>query len=211
MVFDRIAAARIVPVIVADGANEGACLADALVAGGLSIAEVTLRMPGAIEAIKATLATQPGMLVGAGTVVTVAQVDEAVDAGARFLVSPGIFEPVVRRAQELGVPIIPGVATPSEAMRAIDLGLDVVKLFPASIVGGPAAIKALAAPFPNLRFMPTGGVSANNLHDYLGLSAVIAVGGSWMVERSLVTAGNWDEITRRTVEAVALADASLAH
>ena len=208
MVFDRIAAARIVPVIVADGATEGACLADALVAGGLPIAEVTLRVPGATEAIKATLAEQPGMLVGAGTVVRVAQVDEAVDAGASFLVSPGIFEPVVRRAQELGVPIIPGIATPSEAMRAIDLGLDVVKLFPASIIGGPAAIKALAAPFPNLRFMPTGGVSANNLHDYLGLPAVIAAGGSWMVERSLVTAGDFDEITRRTADAVALAAAN---
>ena len=207
MVLEQIAAARIVPVVVADGAAEGADLANALVAGGLPIAEVTLRKPGALEAIKATLSAQPDMLVGAGTVVTVAQVDAAVSAGANFLVSPGISDAVVRRAQELGVPIVPGIATPSEAMRALDLGLDVVKLFPASIVGGPATVKALAAPFPSLKFMPTGGVTAANLRSYLDLPAVIAVGGSWMVERSLVTAGDFDEVTRRTADAVALAAA----
>ncbi|QAY70256.1 bifunctional 4-hydroxy-2-oxoglutarate aldolase/2-dehydro-3-deoxy-phosphogluconate aldolase [Xylanimonas protaetiae] len=205
MVLDRIAAARIVPVVVVDGADEGARLADALVAGGLPIAEITLRMPRALDAIKAVVAEQPDVLVGAGTVTSVAQVDQVVEAGASFLVSPGTFEPVIRRAQELGVPILPGVATASDVMRALDLGLEVVKLFPASVVGGPAAIKALSAPFPGLRFMPTGGVNAANLHDYLDLPAVIAAGGSWMVERPLVTAGDWAEITRRTAEAVALA------
>jgi 2-dehydro-3-deoxyphosphogluconate aldolase/(4S)-4-hydroxy-2-oxoglutarate aldolase len=204
-VLDRIAALRIVPVVVVDGAEEGARLADSLVAGGLPVAEITLRLPGAIDALKAVAAERPDVLVGAGTVVTAAQVDEVVDAGAKFLVSPGTFEPVVRRAQERGVPILPGVATASDVMRAIDLGVDVVKLFPASVVGGPAAIKALSAPFPQLRFLPTGGVNAGNLHDYLDLPAVIAAGGSWMVERSLVTAGEWDEITGRTAEAVALA------
>ncbi len=205
MVLDRIAAARIVPVVVVDGAHEGARLADALVAGGLPIAEITLRLPHALDAIRAVAAEQPDVLVGAGTVTSAAQVDQAVEAGASFLVSPGTFEPVIRRAQELGVPILPGVATASDVMRALDLGLDVVKLFPASVVGGPAAIKALSAPFPGLRFMPTGGVNAGNLHDYLGLPAVIAAGGSWMVERTLVTSGDWAEITRRTAEAVALA------
>jgi 2-dehydro-3-deoxyphosphogluconate aldolase/(4S)-4-hydroxy-2-oxoglutarate aldolase len=205
MVLDRIAAARIVPVVVVDGADEGARLADALVAGGLPVAEITLRMPRALEAIRAVVAEQPDVLVGAGTVVTPAQVDEVVEAGARFLVSPGTYEPVVARAQELGVPILPGVATASDVMRAVNLGLGVVKLFPASVAGGPAAIKALSAPFPGLRFMPTGGVNAGNLHEYLALPSVIAAGGSWMVERPLVTAGDWAEITRRTAEAVALA------
>ncbi len=120
----------------------------------------------------------PDVLVGAGTVVTAAQVDEAVDAGARFLVSPGLSAGVVRRAQELGVPVVPGVATPSDVIAALDLGLDVVKLFPANVVGGPAAVKAFSAPFPGLRFVPTGGVSAANLLDYLALPAVLAAGGS---------------------------------
>ena len=205
MVLDRIATARIVPVAVVDGADEGARLADALVAGGLPVAEITLRMPHALDAIRAAVDAQPDVLVGAGTVVTPAQVDQAVEAGATFLVSPGTHEPVVARAQELGVPILPGVATASDVMRAVNLGLDVVKLFPASVVGGPGAIKALSAPFPGLRFMPTGGVNAATLHDYLDLPAVIAAGGSWMVERPLVTSGDWAEITRRTAEAVALA------
>ncbi|PZR55022.1 keto-deoxy-phosphogluconate aldolase [Xylanimonas oleitrophica] len=203
-VLDRIGELRVVPVVVVDGADEGARLADSLVAGGLPVAEVTLRTPGALAALEA-VAAQPDVLVGAGTVVTAAQVDQVVEAGARFLVSPGLFEPVVRRAQERGVPILPGVATASDLMRAVDLGLDVVKLFPASVVGGPAAVKALSGPFPQMRFMPTGGVSAANLHDYLALDAVLAAGGSWMVDRALVTAGDWAEITRRTREAVGLA------
>ena len=204
-VLDTIAALRIVPVVVVDGADEGLRLADALVAGGLPVAEITLRLPGAVDAIRAVATERPEMIVGAGTVVSPEQVDEVVDAGARFIVSPGTSEAVILRARELGVPILPGVATASDVMRAVSLGVDLVKLFPASVVGGPAAIKALSAPFPQLRFMPTGGVSAKNLHDYLNLPAVIAAGGSWMVDRSLVTAGDWDEITRRTAEAVALA------
>jgi 2-dehydro-3-deoxyphosphogluconate aldolase/(4S)-4-hydroxy-2-oxoglutarate aldolase len=144
------------------------------------------------------------VVVGAGTVTTAGQVDDVVSAGARYIVSPGLSEAVVRRAQEHGVPVLPGVATPTEIMAALELGVETVKLFPASVVGGPAAIKAFAAPFPQLRFVPTGGVNADNLGDYLGLQPVLAVGGSWMVEKSLVTAGDWDEITRRTRDAVAL-------
>ncbi|QAY63463.1 bifunctional 4-hydroxy-2-oxoglutarate aldolase/2-dehydro-3-deoxy-phosphogluconate aldolase [Xylanimonas allomyrinae] len=204
-VLDRIAALRIVPVVVVDGADEGARLADALMAGGLPVAEITLRLPNALAALRAVAAEQPDVLVGAGTVLTAAQVDEVVDAGARFVVSPGTFEPVIRRAQERDVPILPGVATASDVMRALDLGVRTVKLFPASVAGGPAAIKALSAPFPQVRFMPTGGVNAANLHDYLDLPSVIAAGGSWMVERPLVTAGDWAEISRRAAEAVALA------
>ncbi|MCL2594400.1 MAG: bifunctional 4-hydroxy-2-oxoglutarate aldolase/2-dehydro-3-deoxy-phosphogluconate aldolase [Promicromonosporaceae bacterium] len=200
-----IADLRIVPVVVVDGAVEGLALADALAAGGLPVAEITLRMPNALDAVRAVATQRPNVLVGAGTVISARQVEEVVAAGARFIVSPGTFEPVIRRANELGVPILPGVASASDVMRALDLGVSVVKLFPAAVVGGPAAIKALAGPFPQVRFMPTGGVNAANLHDYLSIPAVIAAGGSWMVERPLVTAGDWPEITRRTTEAVKLA------
>lgn len=203
-VLETLAAHRLVPVVVVDGAEQGARLADALVAGGLPVAEITLRTAGGLDAIRAVAANQPDVIVGAGTVTTASQVDDVVAAGARFVVSPGLSEAVVRRAQEHGIPVLPGVATPTEIMAALDLGVEVVKLFPASVVGGPSAIKAFAAPFPQLRFVPTGGVNADNLGDYLGLKPVLAVGGSWMVEKSLVTAGDWDEITRRTRDAVAL-------
>ncbi|MDR2722517.1 MAG: bifunctional 4-hydroxy-2-oxoglutarate aldolase/2-dehydro-3-deoxy-phosphogluconate aldolase [Cellulomonadaceae bacterium] len=204
-IIDAIATARIVPVVVVDGPAEGLALADAISAGGLPIAEVTLRLPRALDALKAIAAERPDVIVGAGTVITAAQVDEVVDAGAQFIVSPGTFEPVIRRAQERGVPILPGVASASDVMRALDLDVTLVKLFPAGVVGGPGAIKALAGPFPQVKFMPTGGVSADNLHTYLDLPSVVAAGGSWMVDRTLVTAGYWDEITRRTREAVTLA------
>ncbi|MET7134339.1 bifunctional 4-hydroxy-2-oxoglutarate aldolase/2-dehydro-3-deoxy-phosphogluconate aldolase [Cellulosimicrobium sp. MI9406] len=203
--LEGIARARVVPVVVVDDAAQGVLVASALRDGGLPVAEVTFRTAGARAAIEAVAREVPDVLVGAGTVVTAAQVDEAVDAGARFLVSPGLSAGVVRRAQELGVPVVPGVATPSDVIAALDLGLDVVKLFPANVVGGPAAVKAFSAPFPGLRFVPTGGVSAANLLDYLALPAVLAAGGSWMVDAALVRAGDTAEITRRTREAVALA------
>ncbi|WP_455605748.1 bifunctional 4-hydroxy-2-oxoglutarate aldolase/2-dehydro-3-deoxy-phosphogluconate aldolase [Cellulosimicrobium funkei] len=203
--LEGIARARVVPVVVVDAAAQGVLVASALRDGGLPVAEVTFRTAGARAAIEAIAREVPDVLVGAGTVVTAAQVDEAVDAGARFLVSPGLSAAVVRRAQELGVPVVPGVATPSDVIAALDLGLDVVKLFPANVVGGPAAVKAFSAPFPGLRFVPTGGVSAANLLDYLALPAVLAAGGSWMVDAALVRAGDTAEITRRTREAVALA------
>ncbi|WP_175007959.1 bifunctional 4-hydroxy-2-oxoglutarate aldolase/2-dehydro-3-deoxy-phosphogluconate aldolase [Cellulosimicrobium sp. TH-20] len=208
--LEGIARARVVPVVVVDDAVQGVLVASALRDGGLPVAEVTFRTAGARAAIEAIARDVPDVLVGAGTVVTAAQVDEAVDAGARFLVSPGLSAGVVRRAQELGVPVVPGVATPSDVIAALDLGLDVVKLFPANVVGGPAAVTAFSAPFPGLRFVPTGGVSAANLLDYLALPAVLAAGGSWMVDAALVRAGDTAEITRRTREAVALA-ASAPH
>ncbi|PTU57685.1 keto-deoxy-phosphogluconate aldolase [Sphaerisporangium cinnabarinum] len=208
--LEGIARARVVPVVVVDDAAQGVLVASALRDGGLPVAEVTFRTAGARAAIEAIAREVPDVLVGAGTVVTAAQVDEAVDAGARFLVSPGLSAGVVRRAQELGVPVVPGVATPSDVIAALDLGLDVVKLFPANVVGGPAAVTAFSAPFPGLRFVPTGGVSAANLLDYLALPAVLAAGGSWMVDAALVRAGDTAEITRRTREAVALA-ASAPH
>ncbi|MFF2269002.1 bifunctional 4-hydroxy-2-oxoglutarate aldolase/2-dehydro-3-deoxy-phosphogluconate aldolase [Cellulosimicrobium cellulans] len=203
--LEAIARARVVPVVVVDDAEQGVLVAGALRDGGLPVAEVTFRTAGARAAIEAIAREVPDVLVGAGTVVNAAQVDEAVEAGARFLVSPGLSAAVVRRAQELGVPVLPGVATPSDVIAALDLGLDAVKLFPANVVGGPAAVKAFSAPFPGLRFVPTGGVSAANLLDYLALPSVLAAGGSWMVDAALVRAGDTAEITRRTREAVELA------
>jgi 2-dehydro-3-deoxyphosphogluconate aldolase / (4S)-4-hydroxy-2-oxoglutarate aldolase len=204
-VLEEIGRARVVPVVVVDDAREGLEVAGALRDGGLPVAEVTFRTAGAAAAIDAIARELPDVLVGAGTVVSPAQVDEAVEAGARFLVSPGLSAAVVRRAQEREVPILPGVATPSDIIAALDLGLSTVKLFPAGVVGGPAAIKAFSAPFPGLRFVPTGGVSAANLGDYLSLPSVLAAGGSWMVDRALVRAGDRAEMTRRTREAVELA------
>jgi 2-dehydro-3-deoxyphosphogluconate aldolase/(4S)-4-hydroxy-2-oxoglutarate aldolase len=206
-VLDALGKHRIVPVVVVDGADQGLALADALVAGGLPVAEITLRTAGGLDAIRAVAAERPDVVVGAGTVTTADQVDAVVAAGARYIVSPGLSARVVQRAQEHGVPVLPGVATPSEIMAALDLGISTVKLFPASIVGGPAALKAFAAPFPGLQFVPTGGVSAANLPDYLGLKPVLAVGGSWMVDKTLVDAGDWAEVTRRSAEAVDLAHA----
>ncbi|GED11846.1 bifunctional 4-hydroxy-2-oxoglutarate aldolase/2-dehydro-3-deoxy-phosphogluconate aldolase [Cellulosimicrobium cellulans] len=203
--LEAIARTRVVPVVVVDDAEQGVLVAGALRDGGLPVAEVTFRTAGARAAIEAIAREVPDVLVGAGTVVNVAQVDEAVEAGARFLVSPGLSVAVVRRAQEVGVPVLPGVATPSDVIAALDLGLDAVKLFPANVVGGPAAVKAFSAPFPGLRFVPTGGVSAANLLDYLALPSVLAAGGSWMVDAALVRAGDTVEITRRTREAVELA------
>lgn len=203
--LEAIARARVVPVVVVDDAEQGVLVASALRDGGLPVAEVTFRTAGARAAIEAIAREVPDVLVGAGTVVNAAQVDEAAEAGARFLVSPGLSAAVVRRAQEVGVPVLPGVATPSDIIAALDLGLDAVKLFPANVVGGPAAVKAFSAPFPGLRFVPTGGVSAANLLDYLALPSVLAAGGSWMVDAALVRAGDTAEITRRTREAVDLA------
>jgi len=204
-VLDAIGITRVVPVVVVDGPDDGVAVTRALVAGGLPVAEITFRTAGARDAVAAVADQLPDVLVGAGTVVNVRQVDDAVAAGARFLVSPGLSRTVVERAHEHGVPIVPGVATPTEIVAALDLGLDVVKLFPAGVLGGVDAVKALAAPFPDLRFVPTGGISAASAPEYLAQRSVLAVGGSWMVDKALVAAGDWGEVTRRTAEAVTLA------
>lgn len=201
---------RVVPVVVLQDARQAAPLADALVAGGLPVAEVTFRTAAAEAALR-RMAADGRLLVGAGTVLGPAQVERAVEAGARFVVSPGFSLPVVRRAQQLGVPVYPGVATPSEIMAALDAGLDVLKLFPAKALGGAATLKALAAPFPGVRFVPTGGVSAESMTDYLQHPAVVAVGGSWMVAPSLLQAGDYAAVTAlsaRAAQAAAYAGAA---
>lgn len=205
-VLERLAALRVVPVVVLDRAQDAAPLGRALLAGGLPCAEVTFRTPAAAEAIR-ELAADPRLLVGAGTVVRADQVDIAVAAGAAFVVSPGFSLAVVRRCQQVGVPVLPGVATPSEVMMALDAGLAAVKFFPAEANGGVSALKALSAPFGGMRFVPTGGITAGNLSAYLAVSSVLAVGGSWMVAPALIAAGDFDEVARLTSEAVALVGA----
>lgn len=198
-----LARRRLLPVLTVSGAADGKRLAESLAAGGLPLAEVTLRLDGALDAM-AAMAASGTVSVGAGTVLSADQVDSVVAAGACFVVSPGLDLGVVGRCQDLGVPVLPGVATPSEAMRALQAGLRTVKLFPADLLGGPAAVRALAAPFPGLGFVPTGGVRPDHVPTYLAHPAVLAVGGSWLGPPDLVATGAWEEITRRTSEAVRL-------
>lgn len=195
---------RLVPVIVIEDPGAARPLGEALAAGGLRCAEVTFRTAAA-EAALAAMAEDPRLLVGAGTVVRPDQVDRAVAAGARFIVSPGFSPAVVRHCAQVGVPVVPGVATATEIQAAREEGLDLLKFFPAEPLGGLAMLKALAAPFPGVRFVPTGGITAAQLGDYLAHPSVAAVGGSWMVAPTLIAAGAWDEITRLTADAVAIA------
>lgn len=202
--LDSLATARLVPVVVLDDAKHADPLATALVAGGLAVAEVTFRTAAAEDAIRA-LAARGDVLVGAGTVLTVEQVDRAVAAGASFVVSPGLSRAVVERCHEHGVLALPGAVTATEVQAALELGLSTVKFFPAATSGGAAAIRALAAPFSGLRIVPTGGIGPRNLREYLDVPAVLAVGGSWMVPREAIAAEAFDHVTTLTAEAVALA------
>ncbi len=203
-VFSRLAVARIVPVLTLDDPAHAGPVAGALKAGGLPVVEVTLRTPGALAALTA-LAGDPGLLAGAGTVVSLDQVDAVVAAGARFIVTPGTDPAILARCRDLGIPVVPGVATASDIMRAIAEGISIVKLFPAELLGGVRMLTALAAPFPGLRFIPTGGITAGLLPSYLAHPAVLAVGGSWMVAPNLIRDGQWDEIRHRTADAVTAA------
>jgi len=193
---------RIVPVVVLADSAGAEPLAGALVAGGLHCVEVTFRTDAAADVIRA-MTVRPELVVGAGTVLTAEQAEQAVVAGARFVVSPGFGPAVVRRCQELGVPVFPGIATATEIQMALDAGLDTVKFFPAEQLGGVGMVKALSAPFRTVRFIPTGGVDTGNLADYLAVASVLAVGGTWMVAPDLLAAGDWAEVTRRCVAAVA--------
>lgn len=195
----------IIPVVVLQDAKDAKPLAQALCDGGLPCAEVTFRTEAAEESIRIMTEAFPQMLVGAGTVLTTAQVDAAVAAGAKFIVSPGFDPEIVDYCLEKKIPVFPGCITPSEIAQAVKRGLRVVKFFPAEQFGGVATIKALSAPYAGLKFMPTGGVSAFNLKDYFGCKSVIACGGSWMVKGDMIAAGKFDEIRQMTAEAVKLA------
>lgn len=201
-VLEKFQKIGIIPVVKIDRAEDAAPLAKALCDGGLPVAEVTFRTAAAKDAIAAMTAAYPDMLVGAGTVLTVQQVDDAVSAGAQFIVSPGLNPKVVRHCQEIGVPITPGVTSPTEIEQALELGLEVVKFFPAEASGGLAKIKAMSAPYGNILFMPTGGIHAANLNSYLEFPKILACGGSWMVSSELINRGDFEQITALTKEAI---------
>ena len=203
-VTEKISTLGVVPVVVLEDAKDAAPLAKALVEGGLPCAEVTFRTDAAEESIKIMTSEHPDMFVGAGTVLTIEQVDRAVAAGAKFIVSPGFDPEIVDYCLSKEIPIFPGCITPSEVAQAVKRGLKVVKFFPAEQFGGVATIKAMAAPYVGLKFMPTGGVSAKNLESYLSCDKIVACGGSWMVKGNLVKAGKFDEIKAMTEEAVKL-------
>lgn len=204
--LDQLAAHRIVPVVVADSVAQGGLIADALAAGGLPVAEVTYRTAAASEVIE-QLAARGDLLVGAGTVITTAQVDDAVAAGARFLVSPGFHPAIAERAARHGVPLLPGAVTASEIMAAANAGIRTVKFFPAEASGGVATLRALSAAFGDTAFVPTGGIGPANLAGYLSVPSVRAVGGSWMLPADAVERGDVAELARLTADAVAAAAA----
>lgn len=211
-ILKEISRMGIVPVIALDDAKDAKPLAQALCEGGLPCAEVTFRTAAAEESIRIMALEFPEMLVGAGTVLTTEQVDRAVAAGAKFIVSPGLNPKVVKYCVDKNIPITPGTSSPTDIEQAIELGLEVVKFFPAEASGGLAKIKAMAAPYVNMKFMPTGGINAKNLIDYLNFPKIIACGGSWMVSKDMITAGEFDKIREMTKEAVtAMLGFELAH
>ncbi len=203
-ILSKIKVIGIVPVIVLEDAKDAAPLAKALVEGGLPCAEVTFRTPCAEEAIRIMSSEYPGLLVGAGTVLTTEQVERAVGAGAKFIVSPGFHPEVVDYCLEKNILVLPGCVTPSEAAQAVKRGIRIVKFFPAEQFGGLATLKALAAPYTGLQFMPTGGIGPKNVREYLSYDRIVACGGSWMVKGELIKTGDFASITSLIKEAAAI-------
>ena len=203
---ERFHEVGVVPVVVLEDAKDAVPLAQALVEGGLPCAEVTFRTAAAEESIRLMAEKFPEMLVGAGTVLTTEQVDAAVKAGAKFIVSPGFDPEIVDYCIEKKIPVLPGCITPSEAAQAVRRGLSVIKFFPAEQAGGLAFIKAMAAPYTSLSFMPTGGINPENVKKYLEYDRIFACGGSWMVKGKLITEGRFDEIEKLTREAAKIVE-----
>lgn len=200
-IFEDFYKVGIIPVLEIDSALHAKPLAESLLAGGLPVAEITLRTDAALDSIRAIAREVEGVLVGAGTVINREQAEAAYEAGAQFLVSPGMVEEVVEWAQANHVPVLAGAVTPSEMIRGLNLGLNILKFFPAETLGGLKAIKAMSDPFPQLRFIPTGGVKLENAADYLQMEKIHAVGGSWMAKRQMIADGKFDEIARMAKEA----------
>lgn len=196
---------RVVPLVQSDDPDTALKISEALIEGGLCVLEVVLRTDEALECLEAIVKKFPDAHVGAGTVLGVDQCRDVIDRGAKFIVSPGLDEASVKLSQSHDLPIFPGIATPTELQRAWNLGLRVVKFFPAGLVGGPKMLKALASVFRDMRFMPTGGVSASNLNDFLEIPSVLACGGSWLTPQSAIQDGNFSEITKLAREAVSIA------
>jgi 2-dehydro-3-deoxyphosphogluconate aldolase/(4S)-4-hydroxy-2-oxoglutarate aldolase len=201
----RLAESGVVPLVQADAPETAVHIGKALLAGGLSVIEVVLRTDDALRCLEAVGKGVPQALVGAGTVLTAGQAEAAIGAGCRFIVSPGLDDGVVNVAIAHGVPVFPGVATATELQRAYNLGLRVVKFFPAGVAGGTAMIKALSSAFRGMKFMPTGGISASNLAEYLALPSVVACGGSWLTPQAAIEKSDYGKITELAAEAVAIA------
>jgi len=199
--FNQVLALRIIPVVAIHNAKDADPLADALIAGGLPSAEITFRTEAAEAAIKA-MARRGDITVGAGTVLTVEQAQKAIGAGAGFVVAPGLNPKVVRFCLDNNIPVTPGVATPTDIETAMNLGLEILKFFPAEAFGGLKTLKAMSAPYQAVKFIPTGGLNAQNVVDYLKFPKVAAVGGSWIVKSDAIAGGEFDKITRLTREAV---------
>lgn len=204
-IFEVLESAPVVPLVQADEPEVATAVTRALAAGGLTVIEVVLRTDRALECLRAVAEDAPEVIAGAGTVLSAEQARQSIDAGARFVVSPGLDDAVVETCRSADVPVFPGIYTPSELQHACNLGLEVVKFFPASIAGGIPAIKVFAGVFRTMRFMPTGGISAANLADYLAIPSVIACGGSWLTPSDAIKAGDFDAITKLAGEAIAIA------
>ncbi|MGY8866431.1 MAG: bifunctional 4-hydroxy-2-oxoglutarate aldolase/2-dehydro-3-deoxy-phosphogluconate aldolase [Methylophagaceae bacterium] len=200
-----MAISPIVPVMVINNVEHAVPLAHALVKGGLKVLEITLRTPAALESIRRIRAEVPDAIVGAGTIINIETLNKAIDAGAEFIVSPGTTDKMIDAALATGVPLLPGIANPSQAMNLLEKGITEMKFFPAEAAGGVPMLKSIGAPIPQISFCPTGGVSQKNVKEYYNLSNVACVGGSWMCAASLVDAEDWDEITRLSIEAIVLA------
>ncbi len=200
-VLERFEKVGIVPVVVLDDAKDAIPTAEAMLAGGVDVMEITFRTAAAPEAIRLVAESCPDMLVGAGTIINVEQAKLAVEMGAKFIVSPGFDADVVRYCIENGIAVTPGCVTPTEIMAAVNLGLKVIKFFPANVYGGLNAMKNLSAPFPGIKFLPTGGVNASNIREYIDAPFIHAVGGSWVCAKADITAGNFEKITALCREA----------
>ena len=203
---DILAMGPVMPVIVIDDSSKAVPLAQALIDGGIRTIEITLRTPAALESIRAVADAYPDILIGAGTVTNEALATSARDAGARFLVSPGTTDAVIKGAADAGLPLLPGVASVSEIMRLMDAGFSAIKFFPAAAAGGPSFVKSLASPLAGLQVCPTGGISLDSAQDWLSLPNVPCVGGSWIAPQTMISAGDFRTITANARAAAALAD-----
>jgi 2-dehydro-3-deoxyphosphogluconate aldolase/(4S)-4-hydroxy-2-oxoglutarate aldolase len=200
-ITDIMNASPVIPVMVINQLEQAVPLANALVEGGLKVLEITLRTPIALEAIKKIKAEVPEAIVGTGTVINLETLEQALDVGSEFLVSPGVTENLIDAVLRTSIPILPGVTSPSEVMRLMEKGITQMKFFPAEAAGGIPMLKSIGGPLPQVTFCPTGGINPKNAADYLALKNVTCVGGSWMAPSDLVDAGDWDEITRRAKQA----------
>lgn len=209
-ILDKLNQLRIIPVIAIERSEDAIPLGKALIDGGLPIIEITFRTEAAEMSIRALAESNIGLTVGAGTVVAVSQAERAVEAGAHFIVSPGFSPSVVRWCLDRSLPVFPGIATSTEIIQALDYGIHIVKFFPAEALGGSKMLKALSAPFHDVRFIPTGGIQVTNLAEYLNLPCVQACGGSWLAPRKLIAQRDFAEITRLTSEAMQIVQQVLA-